>query len=168
MKIEYLKLGDSNVTEKVLRTLTDWFAIKEANLEFAHRSSLYPQFVAIVENKPIGFLSLKIHNPHSAEIYVMGVIPCFHRQSVGTKLLDAAEAYLEQNGFRYLQVKTLSEDRECQYYRSTRLFYFASGFSPLEVFPILWDESNPCLLMVKALRSKSSATHASPKALLRN
>lgn len=38
-----------------------------------------------------------------------------------------------------------------QNYERTRRFYLAAGFTPLEEFPDLWDERNPCLLMVKSL-----------------
>ena len=49
----------------------------------------------------------------------------------------------------YLTVKTLDESRECSSYEKTRLFYLKAGFKPLEVFPMLWDEYNPCLFMAK-------------------
>ena len=39
-------------------------------------------------------------------------------------------------------------------YAKTRKFYLKSGFKPLEVFPLLWDESNPCLFMVKRIELK--------------
>ena len=47
--------------------------------------------------------------------------------------------------------KTISEERDCESYAMTRQFYLALGFIPLEVFATLWDESNPCLLLVKSL-----------------
>ena len=31
------------------------------------------------------------------------------------------------------------------------LCFFAMGFVDLECFPTLWDEGNPCLVLVKAL-----------------
>ena len=36
-------------------------------------------------------------------------------------------------------------------YGATVAFYRGVGFLPLEVFPALWDENNPCLILVKAL-----------------
>ncbi|MFP9213188.1 GNAT family N-acetyltransferase, partial [Enterococcus faecalis] len=33
-------------------------------------------------------------------------------------------------------------------------FYESLGFSRLEVFPNLWDEQNPCLVLVKKLEQK--------------
>ena len=36
-------------------------------------------------------------------------------------------------------------------YARTRSFYYKMGFVPLEVFPLFWDEDNPCLFLVKHL-----------------
>jgi ribosomal protein S18 acetylase RimI-like enzyme len=98
-----------------------------------------------------GFLSLKLHTPHAAEVYVMGVLPNRHRAGLGTALLAAAEHYLRARGFEYLQVKTLGPSRPSEPYARTRRFYEARGFRVLEEIHGLWDEGNPCLLMVKRL-----------------
>jgi hypothetical protein len=50
-----------------------------------------------------------------------------------------------------LQVKTLSvrsADANCA---RTRAFYVGMRFVPLEEFPTLWNEQNPCLMLVKRL-----------------
>jgi ribosomal protein S18 acetylase RimI-like enzyme len=99
-----------------------------------------------------GFLSIKEHFPHAAEIYVMGVAARFHRQGCGRALMAAAEAYLRAQGVEYLQVKTLSPAHPDRYYVLTREFYAAMGFRPLEEFPTLWGEANPCLLLVKGIK----------------
>jgi len=36
-------------------------------------------------------------------------------------------------------------------YASTRAFYAAMGFRPLEEFKQIWNEQNPCLILVKRL-----------------
>jgi hypothetical protein len=51
----------------------------------------------------------------------------------------------------FLTVKTLDESRESKSYEKTRKFYLSVGFLPLEVFPLLWDENNPCLFMAKSI-----------------
>ena len=33
----------------------------------------------------------------------------------------------------------------------TREFYLSMGFAPLEIFPLFWNEENPCLFMAKYL-----------------
>ncbi len=153
MKIEFLEKGKPEIIEKVLRSLPDWFGIEEATKAYINTSSKLPMFVAYEENSFVGFLSLKIHSEYAAEVYVMGVMPEFHRKGIGQALFEKAEGWLASKGIEFLQVKTLSEDRECDFYKKTRLFYQANGFRPLEVFSNLWDASNSCLLMVKSLKS---------------
>ena len=53
-------------------------------------------------------------------------------------------------GYRLLQVKTVDEGHYEEYDR-TIAFYEGVGFLRLEVFPTLWDEWNPCLVLVKPL-----------------
>jgi hypothetical protein len=50
-----------------------------------------------------------------------------------------------------MQVKTLGPSRLDEHYAKTRAFYEAMGFRPLEEFKQIWDENNPCLVMVKRL-----------------
>ena len=64
---------------------------------------------------------------------------------------DRLENHLRNEGVKILQVKTVSADRNCDAYEKSRAFYKAVGFIPLEVFPTLWDEANPCLVLVKSI-----------------
>lgn len=66
---------------------------------------------------------------------------------------QALEKYAKIN-YKYLQVKTVDEGHYKEY-DQTIAFYKKMGFSKLEVFPDLWDEWNPCLVMVKAIPSIS-------------
>lgn len=99
----------------------------------------------------VGFLSLKQHNPYAAEIYVMGVITDAHRQGIGKALVEEAEKWLLTQGVEYLQVKTLGPSHSDPGYARTRAFYLALGFRPLEELSQIWDEHNPCLILVKRL-----------------
>ncbi|MFH2038826.1 MAG: GNAT family N-acetyltransferase [Chloroflexota bacterium] len=99
----------------------------------------------------LGFLSLKQHNPFSAEIKVMGILPEFHRHGFGESLLKAAQEWLRQQGVEYLQFKTLGPSNDDPNYAKTRKFYLAMGFRALEELKQIWDEHNPCLILVKRL-----------------
>jgi GNAT superfamily N-acetyltransferase len=136
----------SRLCESVLRELPEWFGIEEATAAYIRDVAGMPTFAA----GEAGFLSLKLHSPRAAELYVMGVRPPEHRRGLGTALLAAAEEYLRERGVEYLQVKTLGPSRPSEGYERTRLFYEARGFVALEEIHGLW-ESNPCLLMVKRL-----------------
>lgn len=37
-------------------------------------------------------------------------------------------------------------------YDKTNLFYISCGFKELEVFPLLWDDANPCQIYVMSLK----------------
>jgi GNAT superfamily N-acetyltransferase len=147
--------GKSSVCEPILCSLPQWFGIEEANEQYIKDIEVLPTFLAFIDDKVVGFLTLKQHNEYAAEIHIMGVFPEVHRKGIGRVLLIKAEEFLNQKGIEYLQVKTLSSSHPDRHYAQTRDFYFAMGFRPLEEFKELWNEENPCLLMVKGLGSKS-------------
>ena len=149
--IEGPRLNQSAVCEPILRSLPDWFGIEEANQHYLQEIEKLPTFLAMRKNVPVGFVSLKQHFPESAEIYVMGVKPNSHRQGIGKMMLLAVEDYLCKQGVEYLQVKTLSDAHPDPNYARTRKYYLSMGFCPLEEIPLLWDEANPCLILVKRL-----------------
>jgi GNAT superfamily N-acetyltransferase len=69
----------------------------------------------------------------------------------GKVLLKHSEEWLVGQGVRFLQVKTVAHTSKNAAYGETRKFYAASGFTPLEVFPLLWAPQNPALQLIKAL-----------------
>jgi ribosomal protein S18 acetylase RimI-like enzyme len=147
--------GQSAVCGPILRALPDWFGIEKATQELITQTDSLPTFVAYAGAAATGFLTLKQHTPYAAEILVMGVLPAAHRQGVGRALVAQAEGFLRAEGVEFLQVKTLSSSDPDPHYARTRAFYAAQGFRPLEELPTLWDEANPCLLLVKALSAPS-------------
>lgn len=151
-------LNQATVCQPILRALPDWFGIEDAIVQYVEQIDTLPTLIAIdknnnnSDNNPVvGFLSIKKHFATSAEIYVMGILHDYHRKGIGKLLTIQAEKYLKDNGILHLQVKTLSESRVNEHYAKTRQFYQAMGFHPLEEFKTLWDEVNPCLLMIKSL-----------------
>jgi GNAT superfamily N-acetyltransferase len=136
----------SRLCETVLRDLPEWFGIEEATTAYIRDVAELPTFG--VDDDAL--LSLKLHSPRAAEVYVMGVRRRRHRHGLGTALLEAAEDYLAARSVEYLQVKTLGPSHPDGCYARTRAFYEARGFVPLEEIHGLWEQ-NPCLLMVKRL-----------------
>jgi GNAT superfamily N-acetyltransferase len=135
----------------ILRALPDWFGIEEAIAQYSIDIDHLPTFLARDEQLVLGFLSLKQHNPYAAEIYVMGILPAAHRRGIGRGLVNAAQQWLRGQGVEYLQVKTLGPSHNDPNYAKTRAFYLAMGFRPLEEFRQIWNEQNPCLILVKRL-----------------
>jgi ribosomal protein S18 acetylase RimI-like enzyme len=144
-------LGQSSVCAPILRALPEWFGIEEATGQYIQDIETMPTFLAMGSGQAVGFLTFRQHSHYAAEVHVMGVHPRMHRQGVGRALLRAVESYLVGRGIEFLQVKTLSSAHPDKNYAKTRAFYDAMGFRPLEEFPDLWGEQNPCLQMIKAL-----------------
>lgn len=140
-----------NITKKILTSLPNWFGIESSINEYVEKSAFMPFWAYQDNGEAIGFIAVKKHNEDSAEVYVMGVLDNYHRKHIGYNLLKECEQWCRSDGIKYLQVKTVSEDSADEFYAQTRAFYKAVGFSSLEVFPTLWDEHNPCLLMIKKL-----------------
>lgn len=143
--------GPVNDCERILRALPEWFGIEAAIQGYVTIIPSLLTFLAKAGGQTIGFLSLKQHNPYSAEVYVMGVLSVFQRSGIGSALMEKAEEYAKDQKVEYLQVKTLGPSSNDVNYAKTRAFYLASGFRPLEEFTEIWDENNPCLIMVKKI-----------------
>ena len=144
-------LGQGDVALAILGQLGPWFGDVAAVEQYGRDVPALPTFVAREVGTAVGFLSIKQHFEHAAEVFVLGVVPERCRQGLGRLLLEAAEVWLVGEGVRWLQVKTLGPSEPDPGYERTRQFYLAQGFSPLEEFSTLWDEDNPALLMVKQL-----------------
>ena len=59
------------------------------------------------------------------------------------------EEYFIETGCEYVIVKTLSEMNKDKNYAKTRQFYEKIGFKSLITLTEMWDENNPCLIMIK-------------------
>ena len=149
--IQPAQLRQGAVCQMILAALPDWFGRPDANQHYMEFVETHLTFVAYADGAPVGFLTLQQHFPHSAEIYVMGVLPTYHRHGIGRKLVDVAEQHLRANGTRFFQVKTLGAAYPDEGYRKTRLFYLGVGFMPLEEFEDFWGANTPALQLVKIL-----------------
>jgi len=132
---------------KILQALPDWFGVEKMVTNYANdvRDNFF--CCAFDNNNLAGFVSLKVHNPHTAEIHVMGILQEYHRRGIGRMLIERCIQQCRLWGMDFLTVKTLADIHPDEFYKKTRQFYQAMGFKPLEVFPLHWDADNPCLLM---------------------
>jgi ribosomal protein S18 acetylase RimI-like enzyme len=141
----------SAICNSILRALPDWFGVEASILDYTEQVKKLPFIAAYDGDNAVGFIALKSHTPYASEICVMGVLKEYHRRGIGRSLVAACEKQCRENKQEFLTVKTLAESRESKSYQKTRLFYLSLGFKPVEVFPALWDEENPCLLMIKRI-----------------
>ena len=137
--------------QRVMHALPKWFSPPDDidKKSVIHRD--FPFFAAYVDEEPVGFIALKIHNQYTADIFTIGVVEKHHRKGIGRNLLKVAEKFCIDNGYIYLTVKTLDGSVHYEPYDGTRAFYMKMNFIPLEVFPTFWNKENPCLFLVKRL-----------------
>jgi len=143
----------SDICKTILNALPNWFGVPESILDYVAGVTDKPFYCVFDNDKAVGFMSIKVHNPFTAEIYVMGILEEYHRKGLGRQIIQACENYCHQHGMEFLTAKTLDEKKPDEYYRKTRLFYESMGFRPLEIFPLLWDECNPCLFLAKYVKA---------------
>lgn len=140
-----------SICRNILNGLPDWFGIPKYIEKYVSETKDMPFYVSYLDKEPIGFLALKQHNKYSAEIYVIAVNKEYHRCGVGTLLVNACVNWCLENEIEFLQVKTLDSTSEDENYAKTRNFYRKMGFKPLECINTLWDENNPCLIMIMSI-----------------
>lgn len=138
------------IARLVLEALPDWFGIPESREGYIRESAELFFAAAYDGESPIGFACLKETGKHTAELAVMGVLKEYHRQGVGTALVQAAKRIARERGYSFLQVKTVQMGRYPEY-DATNRFYLSLGFKEFEVFPTLWDEWNPCQIYVMSV-----------------
>ncbi len=151
MSIQGPLLDQGEICEHILRALPQWFGIESAILEYVEHMAAMPTFVVLEDGDVVGFMGLKLHSAQSAEIYVMGILPGYHRRGLGRGLFEEGCGWLRSQGVSFLQVKTVSASSTDPSYAKTRQFYTALGFVSLEEFKTLWGAHNPCLQMILAL-----------------
>ncbi len=148
--LEPIREGERAWCEQTLRALPEWFGIETALIEYVRDTQTHPTWIAQRDGGPVGFITVRRHNPHAAEIHCMAVRPEAHRTGIGRAMVQFVERGLMDQGVRLMQVKTLGPSRPSEHYQRTRCFYEALGFIPLEEITNLWP-GNPCLILVKAL-----------------
>ena len=139
------------ITRVVLEALPDWFGIPEAREDYIKNSVKQIFFAATEQEREVGFIYLKETGKETVELYVMGVLKEYHRRGIGRELFEAAKACAANNGYSFMQVKTVQMGKYKEY-DNTNCFYIKIGFKEFEVFPTLWDEWNPCQIYVMALK----------------
>ncbi len=139
------------ISRQILEALPEWFGIPEAREEYISDSREQIMLAAKENGKALGFICLKETGKATVELAVMGVLKEFHRQGIGKGIFTLAKEIAAQNGYCFMQVKTVQMGRYKEY-DETSLFYISLGFKEFEVFPTLWDECNPCQIYVMSLK----------------
>lgn len=139
------------IVRDVLESLPEWFEIVESREEYIRESSELTCFGAFNGGNPVGFLCLKETGKDTIELHVIGVKKEYHRKGIGKHLFLMAKDFSIEKNYSFMQVKTIKMGT-FENYDKTNLFYISLGFKEFEVFPTLWDESNPCQIYVMYLK----------------
>ena len=139
------------IARKVLEDLTEWFEVEDSREGFIRDCADWTFLAAKNDGNITGFLCLRETGNATVELAVMGVMKGYHRNGVGRELVEKAKEAARADGYEFMQVKTVQMGIYEDYDR-TNLFYISCGFRELEVFPLLWDEANPCQIYVMSLK----------------
>ncbi|MBO4887281.1 MAG: GNAT family N-acetyltransferase [Firmicutes bacterium] len=141
----------AQIARDVLEALQDWFGVEESREYYIRESQGWDFFAAMEGEEAVGFLCLKETGKATVELAVMGVKQEYHRHGLGRELFEAAKAFAVAAGYEFMQVKTVAMGYYEDYDRTNR-FYQSVGFKELEIFPLLWDEANPCQIYIQSLK----------------
>ena len=136
-------------TNTILRKLPEWFGIEKSLIQYVETVNKYPYWAAFDKDNCIGFFSGKIHYNRTGDIYVCRIDPKYHGKGIGTLLYKELEKNFAKSGCEYIIVKTISDKDPDENYAKTREFYKKMGFKELITLTEMWDENNPCLIMIK-------------------
>ncbi|TSB48000.1 GNAT family N-acetyltransferase [Alkalicoccobacillus porphyridii] len=145
----YDKELKAKYAKEVLYDLPEWFGHPDSTAEYIKDSRAFDFWVALDGLEIVGFVTLTNSSQDCANVHCLGVKKVYHRSGVGNRLMMELEEYAK-NIYSYIQVKTVDEGYYAEY-DITNHFYKKCGYKKLEVFPYLWDERNPCLVLIKKL-----------------
>lgn len=140
-----------HIARTVLEALDEWFEVEESREGYIRDCADWTFLAAKDDGKAVGFLCLKETGNATVELAVMGVLKDHHRNGIGRQLVEKAKEIALSSGYGFMQVKTVKMGMYEDYDR-TNLFYIGCGFKEFEVFPLLWDEANPCQIYVMSLK----------------
>ena len=138
------------ITKSILEELSNWFEDETGRNNYINNCVNNPMFVHLTNNKPDGFLTLKKASKHTVELWVMGVTLANQKQGIGSALITHATQWAKENGYLFMQVKTVKMGVYPEY-DITNKFYIKNGFKELECIEEIWGKENPCMIYIKNL-----------------
>ncbi len=122
---------DPVAVERLLRSLPDWFRIKES-LQGYVEDARRKRHLAVdsASGEVLGALLETTHSAESAEIHLLAVSPNHHRQGIGRALVAAFEADMVAAGVRVLQVNFLGPSQADESYGRTLQLLPSDGVYP--------------------------------------
>ena len=117
---------DQEAVLSISKALPQWFS--EKGISEIAQDLAYERVLVAEENSEIkGFLSYFTYNGVGHLAWI-GVLPENHRQGIGRKLVQEFENRMAADGIQVLELKTLSDSEDYEFYERTRRFYEKMGF----------------------------------------
>lgn len=149
MKIKKASLKDIQESLSIAKELKDWFnsdAIKNMELDFRFNHLI----VAKENNIVLGFLCYS-SKEGSLHINWIGVKKDKQGLGIGTELLKYIEQEGKKNGFKCIEVETLTDEEDYIPYKKTRSFYNKMGFKKVYELPERRKDWDIQILMEKEI-----------------
>lgn len=127
IKIRPLRRNDWNAVIRVAQALPEWFDDDARQRAIPVDVRFQDGFVAEDDGKVLGFITLYVAEGR-VNIGWMGVLPGWHGQGIGKRLIAAAEDFCRERRIPELVTYTLGDSVDYAPYAATRAFYFAQGF----------------------------------------
>lgn len=93
----------------------DWEWRKRLHMDNDIAANAAGIFVAEIEGSPVGYISTREdHETGIGSVPHMAVLPVHRRKGIGRMLLDAAVAFLSEQGMKHVRINTLETNTACQ------------------------------------------------------
>jgi GNAT superfamily N-acetyltransferase len=148
-----LRPDDAVDCDAVIASLPYHFGDEDGRAACARAVRTGPGWVAEVDGRVVGFLTVRPWYEQALEITWMAVHADHRRRGIGRALI-AEVAKRRPSGVRYLIVTTLSEaspETVEDSYAGTRRFYRQNGFAPIWDPEGWWNDENQALLLLRDL-----------------
>jgi GNAT superfamily N-acetyltransferase len=125
----------SDFAESLCRLITsklpEYFGLSEVNEHYAIGVRERINIAAEVDNQYVGLISIEFPYANNANIYWMAVLPEYHNQGIGRKLIEAACELAKDKQAKTITVETLSPKNADENYLKTYNLYLNQDFKPL-------------------------------------
>jgi len=152
MSYKIKKINDREGIISIAESLPDFFTVEGVDSLRKDLES-HELYGVIVDDKLVGFITLRLADVASLEISWLAVLPDWQGKGIGTELIKETLNTKAKEGFKICYVKTLAETVPDLGYKKTRKFYKRLGFYTLEIINPYpgWDKDNPCQILAASL-----------------
>jgi len=159
LEVRPLAIEDAPSCDQIMLSLPRHFGKESGRAACAHAVRTSEGWVATLDGRVVGFLTVHPQNATTVEITWMAVQAERRGQGIGRRLIERLGHETQAQGYRLLLVSTLAASYEGdtagpleEGYTATRAFYQAVGFLAVCEVPLYWGvDSDPALLLVMPL-----------------